>query len=370
MKTIGESIGELFHWVSPGRKFVYCFDEGSSEDRGRLLKVTDLNDFEIMSCFHFVLELLGKKGSNLCEMSRLGLPIPSGFVISSEAAVDFRDNSQKLSKSLTEEISKAVKKVELDTGKYFGLEPLTTFPKKTDRNVPLLLSVRADSAVAVPGIMPTVLNLGLNDSIVDSMSKSSNNVQWVYDTYRRFLQMFGCFVMDVPMKRYEVALNALLERKGLKNEDHMNVSDLIELVMVFKGIVDVPDDPWVQLGMAISKMMECWWSESAVKFRELHNIREDLSSAVVIQSMVYGNRNVFSGTGLAYTRNPITGEREICGEYMPKSDGVDLLSGFRTPSSIMELFHDQPGTYEKLVEYCGILEKHFQDLQVRPHFFF
>jgi pyruvate,orthophosphate dikinase len=176
--------------------------------------------------------------------------------------------------------------------------------------------------------------------------------------------------MDVPMKRYEVALNALLERKGLKNEDHMNSSDLIELVMVFKGIVDVPDDPWVQLGMAISKMMECWWSESAVKFRELHNIREDLSSAVVIQSMVYGNRNVFSGTGLAYTRNPITGEREICGEYMPKSDGVDLLSGFRTPSSIMELFHDQPGTYEKLVEYCGILEKHFQDLQVRPHFCF
>eukprot|EP01033_Poteriospumella_lacustris_P003408 gene3408-2520_t len=145
------------------------------------------------------------------------------------------------------------------------------------------------------------------------MSKSSNNVQWVYDTYRRFLQMFGCFVMDVPMKRYEVALNALLERKGLKNEDHMNLSDLIELVMVFKSIVDVPDDPWVQLGMAISKMMECWWSESAVKFRELHNIREDLSSAVVIQSMVYVRESGLSirdkllGSGMSGSHGATTG---------------------------------------------------------------
>jgi pyruvate,orthophosphate dikinase len=299
-------------------------------------------------------------------MFRLGLPIPRGFIISSEASSDFfKHGAKELSKELTEEINKAVREIELETGKYFGMQPLDSFPKKTDRPVPLLLSVRADSSVTVPGIMPSILNLGLNDSIVGTMFKSSNNGRWVYDTYRRFLQSFGTIVFDVPAERYEAALNALLERKGMKSESYLGVAELVELVSIYKGIHPVPEDPWLQLGMAIAKVMRSWWSDRAVNYRDIHNIAEDVSVNIVIQSMVYGNRNVFSGSGIAYSRNPVTGEQGICGDYLPNSEGDDVLSGMRTPMPLMDLFREQPVLFEKLANICSILEKHFQDVQVR-----
>lgn len=341
--NIGERISEFFHWASASRKYVYYFHEASAEDK----------------------ELLGKKGANICEMHRLGLPVPHGFIISSEASADFfKDGGRELSKELTEEIANAVKEIELETGKYFGLQGLVSFPKKTDRPIPLLLSVRSDAVVEVPGLMPGILNLGLNDTVVDAMAKSSSNIRWVYDTYRRFLQMFGSIIYDVPPIRYVNALNELLSRKGLGSECQLGVSDLVELVSIYKGIHEIPEDPWLQLGMAVAKVMRSWWSPRAMRYRELHNISEDVSAGVVVQSMVYGNRNAFSGSGLAFSRNPVNGEHGICGEYLPNSEGDDVIQGIRTPMSLMELFREQPAIFEKLTDICIRLEKHFQDVQV------
>lgn len=304
-------------------------------------------------------------------MFRLGLPIPHGFIISTEASLQFhKDGGKELNHDIIVEISRAVHEIEQETGKYFGTEALRRLPKQKEKSaVPLLFSVRSDSRLTAPGLMDSVLNLGMNDEIVDAMLKSSSNARWVYDTFRRFLQMFGTTIYGIEPALYENVLQSHIQKQGLKSEAHLTVSDLVFIVDKFKEIQQIPTDPWEQLGLAVTKIMQSWWSEQALKYRDIHNIPDDIGAGVIIQSMVFGNRNAFSGSGIAFTRNPNTGEKGLCGEYLPNAEGEDVSYGARTPNSLYDLHREQPLVFEKLSSIAVLLEKHFKDVQVKNVYF-
>lgn len=317
-------------------KFVYSFKEGKKEMK----------------------ELLGGKGANLAEMTSLGLPVPSGFTITTEACDYFYKNKKTISEDVKKQIWEKLVELEKAMGKTLG--------NPTD---PLLVSVRSGAAASMPGMMDTILNLGLNDQSVEGLAKKTNNPRFAYDSYRRFIQMFGEVVMEADYDSFEEALHSQKEKKGLKFDHELSTEDLKELVQKFKDIVKrdtgkmFPNDPKEQLLMAVFAVFNSWNNPRANSYRRLNNIFGLLGTAVNIQSMVFGNMGNDSGTGVCFTRNPSTGENEFYGEFLMNAQGEDVVAGIRTPEKITALEKINPKAYKELVDIRSKLEKHYKDMQ-------
>jgi len=319
-----------------GSKYVYSFNEGSKEMKS----------------------LLGGKGSNLAEMTNIGLPVPPGFTITTQACIRFYDEGEKLWPELTEEIYSHLKKVEETLGKRFD-----------DEENPLLVSVRSGAVFSMPGMMDTILNLGLNDKAVLGLIKSTQNERFAYDSYRRFIMMFSDIAMGIPKSRFENLLQAMKEEKGVEQDTDLGAQDLKILVEKFKQVYkeekksEFPQDPFVQLQLAIEAVFSSWNNPRAVIYRRLNDIPGNLGTGVNVQSMVYGNMGDTSGTGVAFTRNPANGENKIYGEFLMNAQGEDVVAGIRTPKPISELEEVMPDVFEQFKTVTQILENHYKDMQ-------
>lgn len=317
-------------------KFVYSFSEGKADMR----------------------DLLGGKGANLAEMTNLGVPVPPGFTVTTETCNTYLDKNEEFPEGLEEQIWEALTDLENQQGKKFG-----------DINNPLLVSVRSGARISMPGMMDTVLNLGLNDEVVEGFANKTGNPRFAYDSYRRFIQMFSDVVLSVAHHKFEEALDELKNAKNLKNDVDLSAEDWIEIVIVYKKIVqkelgkDFPQNPKEQLLLAIQSVFNSWNIPRAKTYREIHKIAHDLGTAVNIQAMVFGNMGDDSGTGVAFTRNPSTGEKKFYGEYLMNAQGEDVVAGIRTPEPISGLEKEMPEAYAQLVEIYKKLEKHFRDMQ-------
>lgn len=317
-------------------KFVYLFNEGNSEMR----------------------EILGGKGANLAEMTNIGLPVPFGFTISTTACNEYYRNEKTISKELEKQILDALQAVEEKSGKKLG-EPSN----------PLLVSVRSGAVFSMPGMMDTVLNLGLNDETVVGLAKLTNNPRFAYDSYRRFIQMFSDVVLGVDIFFFENYLEEVREEKGYKSDPELTAEDWQDVIKEYKNIVEkhakmtFPQDPKEQLFLAIKAVFDSWNNQRAIVYRKLHKIPDHLGTAVNIQSMVFGNMGDDSGTGVAFTRNPSTGEAKLYGEYLMNAQGEDVVAGIRTPQEISLLQKEMPAVYEQFVDICKRLEKHYKDMQ-------
>jgi pyruvate, orthophosphate dikinase len=307
--------------------------------------------------------LLGGKGANLAEMARLGLPVPAGFTITTEVCTYYYDNGEKYPKELNAQIEKAVKAVEKRMGGKFG-----------DAKNPLLLSVRSGARMSMPGMMDTVLNLGLNDEIAEGLIKKSDNERWVYDVYRRFVQMYGDVVMDLkPQGKeedpFEVLLEAKKEANGVELDNELSAAAMKELVGEFKALIkkrlkqDFPEDPWEQLLGAVGAVFGSWNGARAIRYREIEGIPHGWGTAVNVQSMVYGNMGEDCATGVAFTRDPATGQNKLYGEYLINAQGEDVVAGIRTPEPMSKLARQMPAAYKQFVGVCDLLEKHYQEMQ-------
>ncbi len=302
--------------------------------------------------------LLGGKGANLAEMVNLGIPVPSGFTITTEVCTLFYKNNRQYPEGLQEQIELNLKKLEESMGKKFG-----------DCNNPLLVSVRSGARVSMPGMMDTVLNLGLNDDTVKGLIAATGNERFGYDAYRRFIQMFSDVVLGVEHSEFETILNAEKEKKGIKFDTDLTADDLKELVALYKEKVkeekgiDFPESPMEQLKMAIDAVFDSWDNPRAFTYRRLHNISHDWGTAVNVQAMVFGNMGENSGTGVAFTRDPSTGENKYYGEYLRNAQGEDVVAGIRTPKPIAELEKDMPAIYKELTGIFDRLENHYKDMQ-------
>ena len=302
-------------------------------------------------------ELLGGKGANLAEMANLKISVPPGFTISTEACTHYL-KSKGLTDEMSLEILSSVEKLEKITGKKLG-----------DNKDPLLVSVRSGARISMPGMMDTVLNLGLNDNSVAGLAEKTGNARFAYDCYRRFISMFGDVVLGIEFNDFEKVLEKQKEKSKIESDTDLSVDDLKELVTAFKEIVknekgfDFPQDPEKQLFMAINAVFDSWNSPRANTYRKINNISGDWGTAVNVQSMVYGNMGEMSGTGVAFTRNPSTGENKFFGEYLINAQGEDVVAGIRTPSEISTLERKMPEAYKQLTDICQTLEKHFKDMQ-------
>ena len=317
-------------------KYVYLFKEGDQTMRN----------------------LLGGKGANLAEMSRLGLPVPQGFTVTTEACNAYYDAGKTISQDIIDQIFEALAATEKESGKTFG-----------DANEPFLVSVRSGSRASMPGMMDTILNLGLNDISVEGLAKKTNNPRFAYDSYRRFIQMFSDVVMDIPKSNYEHLLEKMKEAKGVEADTDLDANDLKELVSQFlvkyeqlKG-QPFPQDPKEQLIESITAVFRSWDNPRANTYRRLHQIPYNWGTAVNVQGMVFGNMGETSGTGVAFSRNPSTGEKELYGEYLFNAQGEDVVAGIRTPKPIAELSTDNPSVYNEFVRLVDILEAHYKDMQ-------
>lgn len=317
-------------------KFVYLFNEGNKDMRA----------------------LLGGKGANLAEMTRIGLPVPFGFTITTEACNEYYRAGKKISKEVEEQVYQALAALEEKMGKKLG-----------DPNDPLLVSVRSGAVISMPGMMDTILNLGLNDESVEGLAKLTNNPRFAYDSYRRFIQMFSDVVLGVDIAHFEGFLERYKHEKGYKLDTEMTADDWKEVVREYKAIVkkhtnnDFPSDPKEQLFLAIRAVFDSWNNQRAIVYRRLNKIPDDLGTAVNVQSMVFGNMGNDSGTGVAFTRNPSTGENELFGEYLINAQGEDVVAGIRTPQPIHVLKQDMPEIYRQFKEICELLERHYKDMQ-------
>ena len=317
-------------------KYVYSFKEGNKDMKN----------------------ILGGKGANLAEMVGLGLPVPMGFTVSCDACLRYYEDDCSINSSIEEEIFSEIKKLEEYTGKKFG-----------DLENPLLVSVRSGARVSMPGMMDTVLNLGLNDEVVKSFSEKTSNGRFVYDSYRRFIQMFSDVVMGFPKSSFERLFDKIKEDKGISNDSDLSLSDLMEVVDIYKSEyrklagVDFPSDPKVQLLEAIKAVFRSWNNDRAIFYRKMNEIPDSWGTAVNVQEMVYGNLNDNSGTGVAFTRNPATGEDVLFGEYLINAQGEDVVAGIRTPLGIDTLKDVMPDCYTEFCKICDILEKHYKDMQ-------
>lgn len=317
-------------------KFVYLFNEGNKDMRA----------------------LLGGKGANLAEMTRIGLPVPFGFTITTEACNEYYRAGKKISKEVEEQVYQALAALEEKMGKKLG-----------DPNDPLLVSVRSGAVISMPGMMDTILNLGLNDESVEGLAKLTNNPRFAYDSYRRFIQMFSDVVLGVDIAHFEGYLERYKHEKGYKLDNEMTADDWKEVVREYKAIVkkhtnnDFPSDPKEQLFLAIRAVFDSWNNQRAIVYRRLNKIPDDLGTAVNVQSMVFGNMGNDSGTGVAFTRNPSTGENELFGEYLINAQGEDVVAGIRTPQPIHVLKQDMPEIYRQFKEICELLERHYKDMQ-------
>lgn len=304
--------------------------------------------------------LLGGKGANLAEMSKIGIPVPPGFTISTEVCKYFYDNNKKYPETLNKEVSTNLKKLENSTGKKFG-----------DTKNPLLVSVRSGAASSMPGMMDTILNLGLNEKVVDSIAKSTNNPRFAWDSYRRFIQMYGNVVENIDHEKFEHIIAEIKAKKAIKEDVDMTASDWQEVVSGYKKIFKIeknrefPDDAQTQLWGAIGAVIGSWNNARAITYRKLNHIDESkvFGTAVNIQSMVFGNLGVDSGTGVAFTRNPATGENVSYGEYLMNAQGEDVVAGIRTPKHLDSLKEDNEVAYKELISIFNKLEKHYRDMQ-------
>ena len=318
------------------KKFVYSFDEGNKEMRG----------------------LLGGKGANLAEMTNIGLPVPQGFTITTEACNDYYDNDHKIVQEVLDQIDEKLKQLEKEQGKTLGCE-----------TNPLLVSVRSGAVFSMPGMMDTILNLGLNDTSVKGLVAATNNERFSYDSYRRFIQMFSDVAMEVPKYKFENVLDKVKEERGYGSDLDLTTEDLKLIVEEFKKIYkaeigeDFPQDPKKQLMLAIEAVFRSWNNPRAIVYRKLNDIPGNLGTAVNIQSMVFGNMGMTSGTGVAFTRNPSTGENKLFGEYLINAQGEDVVAGIRTPQNIDTLKEDMPEMYNQFVEITHTLEAHYKDMQ-------
>lgn len=317
-------------------KYVYSFKEGNKDMK----------------------EILGGKGANLAEMVSLGLPVPMGFTVTCEACLKYYDDGKTISEDVKEEIFNEVKKLEEHSGKMFG-----------DLTNPLLVSVRSGARASMPGMMDTVLNLGLNDEVCASFSEITNNARFVYDSYRRFIQMFADVVMGFPKSSFERLFDKIKEEKGIKNDTDLTAEDLKEVVNIYKeeykkhAGCEFPSDPKVQLIEAVQAVFRSWNNERAIFYRKMNDIPDSWGTAVNVQEMVYGNINEDSGTGVAFTRNPATGEKKLYGEYLINAQGEDVVAGIRTPQSIETLKDVMPECFQEFERICNILENHYHDMQ-------
>ena len=318
------------------KKFVYLFNEGNATMRN----------------------LLGGKGANLAEMTNLGIPVPQGFTVSTEACTKYYEDGEKLNENIISQIYSALSTIEEQSGKKFG-----------NIENPLLVSVRSGARVSMPGMMDTILNLGLNDETVEVVSKLTGNERFAYDSYRRFIQMFSDVVMGVEKRKFEDALDEVKELKNVKYDTDLSASDLKVVVKKFKEIYlkelgnRFPSDPKVQLVNAITAVFRSWDNARANVYRKINDIPGNWGTAVNVQCMVFGNMGETSGTGVAFTRNPATGENLIFGEYLINAQGEDVVAGIRTPQPISKLELDMPKCYKEFMSIATRLEKHFKDMQ-------
>ena len=317
-------------------KYVYAFKEGNKDMRN----------------------LLGGKGANLAEMTGIGLPVPRGFTVTTEACTKYYEDGEQISEAIKEEILTSLVALEAETGKKFG-----------DKVNPLLVSVRSGSRASMPGMMDTVLNLGLTDEVAKGFAEATNNARFVYDSYRRFIQMFADVVCGFPKSSFERKFDVIKEEKGVSVDTELTAEDLMEVVEIYKAEYkkhageDFPQDPKVQLIEAVKAVFRSWNNERAITYRRLNDIPSSWGTAVNVQEMVYGNRGNDCGTGVAFTRNPATGEKALYGEYLMNAQGEDVVAGIRTPQTIDTLKEVMPECYEQFVRICGILENHYKDMQ-------
>ncbi len=318
------------------KKYVYLFSEGNANMR----------------------ELLGGKGANLAEMTKLGLPVPQGFTISTEACTQYYEDGRQINDSIRAEIMENISKMEKITGKKFG-----------DKENPLLVSVRSGARASMPGMMDTILNLGLNEEVVETLSKKSGNPRWAWDCYRRFIQMFSDVVMEVGKSYFEKLIDQLKEKRGVTQDIDLTAEDLKELANSFKAEYknqigkDFPDDPKVQLFEAIKAVFRSWDNPRANIYRMDHDIPYSWGTAVNVQMMAFGNMGETSGTGVAFTRNPATGEKGLMGEFLMNAQGEDVVAGVRTPMPIQKMAEIMPEVYVQFQEICKTLENHYKDMQ-------
>src|SRR6478609_7281417 len=303
-------------------------------------------------------DLLGGKGAGLAEMTNAGLPVPPGFTITTEACNDYFTAGQQLPDGLWDDVLEAVREVEQSTGKGFG-----------NAADPLLVSVRSGAKFSMPGMMDTVLNLGLNEETLNGLVALTGNERFGWDAYRRFIQMFGRIVMDVKGERFDHALDAAKHARGVEQDTDLTAEDLQALVDTFKAIVredtgrDFPADPYEQLDLAIKAVFASWFGKRAVDYRNNQKIAHDLGTAVNVVTMVFGNMGDDSGTGVAFTRDPNTGEKALYGEYLTNAQGEDVVAGIRTAPKISQMQTDMPEVYGEFVRIGEQLEKHYRDVQ-------
>ncbi len=319
-----------------GKKFVYLFKEGNADMR----------------------ELLGGKGANLAEMTNLGLPVPQGFTITTEACTQYYEDGRRINDDIQAEIMATIPKLEEITGKKFG-----------DEENPLLVSVRSGARASMPGMMDTILNLGLNERVVNVIAEKSNNPRWAWDCYRRFIQMFSDVVMEVGKKYFEQLIDKMKEEKGVKQDVELTADDLKTLAGQFKAEYkkqlgkDFPDDPKEQLFEAIKAVFRSWDNPRANVYRRDNDIPYSWGTAVNVQAMAFGNMGDDCGTGVAFTRDPATGNKGLFGEFLTNAQGEDVVAGVRTPMHISEMEQKFPAAFKKFKEVCSILENHYRDMQ-------
>ena len=317
-------------------KYVYLFSEGNAGMRN----------------------LLGGKGANLAEMTGLGMPVPQGFTITTEACTQYYNDGEQINAEIQEQIYAHIKKLEEISGKKFG-----------DLNNPLLVSVRSGARASMPGMMDTILNLGLNDEVVESFAKKTNNPRFAYDSYRRFIQMYSDVVMEVGKKYFEELIDKLKAERGVKLDTELTADDLKLLAEQFKAEYkakigkDFPSDPREQLMGAIKAVFRSWDNPRAIYYRRMNDIPASWGTAVNVQMMVFGNMGETSGTGVAFTRNPATGEKKLFGEFLMNAQGEDVVAGVRTPQTIDQLAKVMPEAYAQFVDICKKLEEHYRDMQ-------
>jgi pyruvate,orthophosphate dikinase len=317
-------------------KWVYLFKEGKADMKN----------------------LLGGKGANLAEMTNLGLPIPQGFTVTTEACTDYYNSGKNIREEIKTQIFDALKILEDQQGKKFG-----------DTQNPLLVSVRSGARASMPGMMDTILNLGLTDAAVEGFASKTGNPRFAYDSYRRFIQMFSDVVMEIPKSKFERVLDEIKEKKGVHFDTELNADDLKDVIAQFKALyktekgTDFPQDPTVQLIEAVTAVFRSWDNPRAVYYRRMNDIPGNWGTAVNVQAMVFGNMGDTSGTGVAFTRNPSTGEAKIYGEYLINAQGEDVVAGIRTPQPITKLEQDMPEVFTEFMRIATLLENHYRDMQ-------
>ena len=333
--TLNEETPEVAETQQPAQKWVYLFEEGSGDDKS----------------------LLGGKGAGLCEMTRAGLPVPPGLVVTTEACNAFFDNGKQFPEGLWDQVTEGLRAIEKKVGKRFG-----------DPNNPLLVSVRSGAAFSMPGMMDTVLNLGLNEMTVQGLAAQTGNLRFALDAYRRFASLFGEIVMGVAHEKFERVMDRFKAQTTGGKDTDLKTEDLQDIITAEKQIIlaeqhAIPEDPYEQLRVAIAAVFNSWMGRRAMDYRRINRIPDSLGTAVNVQAMVFGNMGEESGTGVAFTRNPSTGEKQLYGEYLLNAQGEDVVAGIRTPHPIIELKKELPQVYTQFASIAELLEKHYRDMQ-------